>query len=385
MLRFFKDSCEKWFQLLEQQKVYTFAGGRLKVGDRKYSAIKNDYELTFDANSEIRPAADDDDIKSMSYNFTKIANLSTVEVNSTVDVLGIVRSATDCSEVVSQKMGGKVLHKRDLTLYDDSGYDVRLTLWGDKALADTAWHEGPIVACKGVVVGDYNGRTLGMRQSSNMAINPPIDEAMQLHQWRASGGDSAPSNSLSAAGTGGTTAALDQRISIASIKDDGLGMGEKPDYVSFKGTVTYIRHDNEPWYTACPSGNCNKKVLEGFNQMWNCEKCNQEFPTCTRRFILSLTMSDHSGQSWFSLFNDTAEQILGCTAEDLHQMKLNGDEAGYEAVFSKALFQTLIGKARIKQESVNDEMRVKSSIMKVDPINYSSECKQMIDAIDKYQ
>jgi replication factor A1 len=130
---FFKEACEKWFPILEEQQVYTFSGGRLKVGDRKFSTIKNDYELTFDANSEIKPVANDSEIKSMNYNFVKIATIANKEVNATVDILAIVRSATDCTELISTKLGGKVLHKRDLVLYDDSGFDIRLTLWGEKA------------------------------------------------------------------------------------------------------------------------------------------------------------------------------------------------------------------------------------------------------------
>ena len=44
----------------------------------------------------------------------------------------IVRSASECVELVSQKMGGKVLQKRDLVVFDDSNTEVRLTLWGEK-------------------------------------------------------------------------------------------------------------------------------------------------------------------------------------------------------------------------------------------------------------
>ena len=45
---------------------------------------------------------------------------------------GIVRGAAECVELTSQKLGGKILFKRDLTLYDSSNTEVRLTLWGDK-------------------------------------------------------------------------------------------------------------------------------------------------------------------------------------------------------------------------------------------------------------
>ena len=35
-------------------------------------------------------------------------------------------------ELISQKLGGKVLYKRDLTVFDASNTEVRLTLWGDR-------------------------------------------------------------------------------------------------------------------------------------------------------------------------------------------------------------------------------------------------------------
>lgn len=62
-------------------------------------------------------------------------------------------------------------------------------------------------------------------------------------------------------GGNGGSVAFDQRNTLASIKDDALGMSEKPDYITLKGAVTYVRHDNEPWYAACPNAGCNKKVV----------------------------------------------------------------------------------------------------------------------------
>lgn len=39
--------------------------------------------------------------------------------------------------------------------------------------------------------------------------------------------------------------------------------------------------------------------------------------------------------------------MLGKTAEELHQMKQAGDEAGYEEVFSDALFKTYVSRVII--------------------------------------
>jgi hypothetical protein len=64
---------------------------------------------------------------------------------------------------------------------------------------------------------------------------------------------------ISGGGSGGVDS-FEKRKEVASIKDEGLGLNEKPDYATIKATVNYIKHDNDCWYTACPTEGCNKKV-----------------------------------------------------------------------------------------------------------------------------
>ncbi len=94
-------------------------------------------------------------------------------------------------------------------------------------------------------------------------------------------------------------------------------------------------------------------------------------------------MADNSGSSWFSFFNETAEKLLGATADSLYEHKMQAD-GEYERTFANALFKTVVVKCRVKQEMVNDEYRVKSSAMKVDDLDFVAESKQMINAINKY-
>jgi len=69
----------------------------------------------------------------------------------TVDLCAYVNDASDVQEIISQKQGGKVLKKRDLTIMDQSGAEIKLTLWGEKAeSAEYPWHDKPICAFKGV-------------------------------------------------------------------------------------------------------------------------------------------------------------------------------------------------------------------------------------------
>lgn len=44
-------------------------------------------------------------------------------------------------------------------------------------------------------------------------------------------------------------------------------------------------------YQACPSKDCNKKVVDQQNGMYRCEKCDKEFPEFKYRLMLSVSQS----------------------------------------------------------------------------------------------
>jgi len=386
---FFKEACTKFYPILEEGKVYLFSSGRVKpVANKQYTSIKNDYELTFDERSDIRPVADDDDsIKSQQYNFIKINQINNIDPNQTIDVIGIVKSYSEVAEIVSTKLGGKSLTKRDINIVDSTGAEIRLTLWGDRASAPTKWEELPIIAVKSVKVGEFGGRSLSSLNNTVLSINPQVQEAFDLYQWRSQfPGGRIPDDvvvSLSSGMGERTTETFDKRKSISSLRDDGLGLSDKADYVTIKATVNYIKHDNDPWYAACTTPGCNKKVVENFGGGYRCEKCDKTIDNCIRRYILSLTLADDTGNAWFSIFNDEAVKLLGHTADELHNLKMEGLNDMYEEIFAKANFQTFVIKARVKQENVNGDMRMKNTVFKLDKVDYVSESKFMLEAINK--
>lgn len=72
--------------------------------------------------------------------------------------------------------------KRDIQLVDRSGQSVRLTLWGKQAETFEA-PNAPVVAFKGVKVGDFGGRSLSMFSNATMVVNPDITECHELRGW----------------------------------------------------------------------------------------------------------------------------------------------------------------------------------------------------------
>ena len=85
---------------------------------------------------------------------------------------------------------GKEFKKRELVIADDSGFQVRLTLFGNHAETFPCDQLNPIVAVNGGKVGDFGGRTLSVSYGSRMAVEPDIPRAHELKGWWDSDGHS---------------------------------------------------------------------------------------------------------------------------------------------------------------------------------------------------
>lgn len=392
---FFKEAVDKFYTMLQEGKVFTFSGGRLKLANAQFNTCKSNFEITFDQNSEIHLDNDAGDIKEQVYDFVKIANLEQFEANKNVDILAIVKHVGDPATLMSKK-SGQELTKCDFILIDDSDVEVNLTVWGEKAQrAPAEYANCPVVAFRRARVSDYGGKSLSA--SGPIHISPNVPQAFQLLEWwKAVGSTHGSSKSLSASsGGGGKMDSLAERKDIASIKGDNLGYaGDKPDWISFKGTVTFLKKDKEggAWYTACPNDKepCKNrfKVTQTTDGQWYCDKCLSTYATCVRRWIFSGTVADDTSSTWVSVFNEQAEVLLNATADQVYETTSSdmggGDQDKYDSFFSQATNTEWIFKCKVKNEMVQDEQRVKTSVYSLLPVDYVKESRDLLAALAKF-
>jgi replication factor A1 len=381
----FNDAVDKFYEILRPGNVFYFSGGKIKMANRKFSSVNNDYEITFDQHSEITPAQDDTQIQQMNYNFKKIAQIESLSADANIDVIGIVKNVGQVQEIMSK--AGKQLFKRDLSLVDDSNAEVKVTLWNERAQEDCSSWESNVLAIKGCRVSEYNGRSIGTVSSSSFTVNPAISEAGHLMNWYNTGGNTSQTKSLSiSAGGGGfgggSLGNFSERTVISDIKGKQLGFGQKPDYITIKGTVNFIKHDSGIYYQACTK--CQKKVVPDVAQNFNCEKCQTVYKTCENRYIMSIVVVDHTGSTWTTCFNDQGKIVLqGKTADEIAELRETNPMA-FEQVFKDALFKQYALRLRVKAESVQEELRVKAGVVNIEPINYVQESQDLLAAIAKY-
>uniref|UniRef100_A0AAQ6A5W9 Replication protein A subunit n=1 Tax=Amphiprion ocellaris TaxID=80972 RepID=A0AAQ6A5W9_AMPOC len=373
----FNNEVDKFFSLVEQGKVYYISKATLKVANKQYTTLKHEYEMTLHANSSIIPCDDSQGVPTLNCDFVPIAELENRDKDAIIDLIGVCKSAEDVSRITTKS--SREVSKRALSLIDTTGKVVTVTLWGEEAEKFDSSGQ-PVVAIKGARLSDFGGRSLSALFSSTVMVNPDIPEAFRLRAWYDQEGYAFDSQSLTETRSSVSGSRMNWKM-LSDVKSESMGHGEKADYFSCIATVVYIRKEN-CLYQACPSADCNKKVIDQQNGLYRCEKCNRDFPNFKYRLLLSANLADFGDNQWVTCFQETAEVLLGHSAETLGQLR-DTDEDALDEVFQKATFRTHIFKNRAKLETYNDESRVKVTVLEVLPVNHREYSRRLLSNIHK--
>ncbi|KAG0651899.1 Single-stranded DNA-binding p68 subunit [Hyphodiscus hymeniophilus] len=378
----FGDQADTLIETFQEGSVYYITSPcKVQLAKKQFSNLPNDYELVFERDTVVEKAMDQDNVPQVRYNFTSVNDLQSIEKDGTIDIIAVLKEVGNVDQIVS-KTTQKPYDKRELVLVDDSGYSVRFTIWGKQAVSFDANPES-IIAAKGVKVSDFGGRSLSLLSSGSMTIDPDIQEAHKLKGWYDSQGRTenfaSHSNMASAGAAGGNK---DPLKTVAQIREEQLGMSEEPAYFSVKATIVYIKQDSFS-YPACSNEGCNKKVVEGGDGTWRCEKCEANHPKPNHRYIMSINVNDHTGQLWLSCFDDTGRGVMGISADQLMELKEN-DTAAMEKAFEEANCKTWIFKCRAKMDNFQDQARVRYQVMNASPINFAMEANKLAALIKQY-
>ena len=71
----FNEIAEKWCEKIEENKVYTFANGQVKIANKRFTSIKNDFTIIFGNETEIKECGEDQAILKNGFCFTKLDDI----------------------------------------------------------------------------------------------------------------------------------------------------------------------------------------------------------------------------------------------------------------------------------------------------------------------
>ena len=100
----------------------------------------------------------------------------------TIDVIGIVQEKTQLTEI--NLKNGQVKDRRNITICDDSGSGIIVSLWSQNAIKDD-YKVGDILAIRGARVSDYSGRSLNSgEEHSKLFVNPDHERTSELEKYK---------------------------------------------------------------------------------------------------------------------------------------------------------------------------------------------------------
>ncbi|KZT49994.1 hypothetical protein CALCODRAFT_445085, partial [Calocera cornea HHB12733] len=218
-------------------------------------------------------------------------------------------------------------------------------------------------------------------------INPDLPDSHLLRGWYDAIGNTQAYRTFSSAAIAGAGAdrGLFNRSelrTIAMVKDENLGMGEKNDFFTIKASIIHVKQENFA-YTACRSEKCNKKVVQTSDGRWECISCGLTFDEPEYRYLLSISVADHTGQTWLSAFNDASEMVFEMKAGDLLSMK-NSDEAQFSRLMSNVRSKMYNFSCRARQDNYNDQTKVRYNINWITKLDYKTEIKALVDSMRVY-
>ncbi|KAG0477209.1 hypothetical protein HPP92_013612 [Vanilla planifolia] len=388
----FNEAANKFYPKFELGKVYYISKGTLRLANKQFKTVQNDYEMNLNESSIVEEVDGESTfIPETKYNFVKIDQLGPyVNGRELVDIIGVVQNVSTTMSV-RRKSNNESIPKREITLADDTNMTVTVSLWNDLAtnvgqelldMVDTA----PIIAIKALKVGDFQGLSLSSVTKSTVQVNPDLPETTQLRAWYDSKGKDASmapvgsSLNLSSTKTGQRSFYSD-RVYLAHITEDQTLGQDKPVFFSVKAYVSLIKPDQTMWYRACKT--CNKKVTDAIGSGYWCEACQKNADQCSLRYIMVMKASDSSGEAWFSVFNEQAEKIIGCTADELDRIKSEEGDEKFQKKLKEATWIPHLFRVSVAPSEYMSEKRQRITVRAQAPIDYTKEMSYMLEEISR--
>ena len=259
-----------------------------------------------------------------------------------------------------------------------------VTLWGEhchvagqelSTLRSENSH--PVLAIKGARVAEFNGKTVGTTSKSIVIVNPDIPEKLKLTQWFEKEGFHTSSPSLTTRYPSSPNQVKKKRTLL---EVQNILPSERAEWVSVQATITHIDPDNF-YYLACPllsdSKQCMKKLIKNSTNGWHCPKCEVDLSDCDYRYLLKLTLQDHTTSlESVVAFEDASTELLGIAAKDLHL--LSSDPSAIREIFSKVECTQFLLTLSIKMETFKDKPQLKVLIMRSEHVDFVAANKLLL-------
>jgi replication factor A1 len=379
---FFNETAEQFYNNLYNGKVYIVSGGNIRrVRNPKYNNTGNDLEISFDSHTKFNEVRDGKDIAKFYYNFIDFDEIEKKNDKDKVDVLAIVKDP-GVPRSITLRSGEEKLVK-DIELIDETGIVCSLTLWGAQA-NEIAPAGNEIVAFSELQVKEFKGKKFSYGYESRL-ITDDVSQSKKYLKLLAerNRGITVAKNISEFQPTKRVCKKVSQIESeVQALLHDNYANRETKLYYDINAQVTFIKDTIS--YPSCPNDNCKKKVIQNFEEKYECARCNQSYDEPFFRYIGTIRLSDDTGSIYATYVGDSGDKIFKQSCKEMMELKERD-----EMMFRKHLRSLYFSENRVKikaySEVYNGESRIKYMIQSFFPLNennhYANEVEQLLSML----
>jgi len=385
----FKKEVEKWCSVVQEGEVFTLTKGRVKFDNyQKKNAITmgHDSEL-------VLCSADKGSFVKVTYDFKSFAEIEKMEIDDSgpkkrVDTFCIVKSVGELQKFTAKN--DKEYTKRDVMCVDKSGIEMSVTMWGKNAEKYTPeeLHPGTVLILPQVSVSTFGGRSMSAQKVIQKFDDYP--EVMSMREWWENGGKNSEFKAVSADATirkRETTNFAIARREKKGMPPDGITYEESQkfggDWITVTGFINMIvlNQERAPWYLSEPEGKKKVTKLEGGGGYVTHTGATIQDYNC--RWLLRFKFADYTQSEWCSCFDREGNQIMGQTAKEMESL-FKTDFPKAERVFRDRQFSEWTASILCKQDTYNDQTRVRYQVNGIQEVDYVKDTERMMSEISDW-
>lgn len=379
----FNKAVDKFFNEISEGKVYEIKGGYVKINDKKFTTIKNDYKIVIDENSFISEKTDDGSIKENNLKIINISEIDKIPLYSIIDLCAIVLEVGE--KVIKHTRNGDQYMKK-IIIGDTSKYKIEFSLWRIHASIEVKVSDTILI--KNAKVGEFNGRNLSTFDETSITINPnnSIKEVKELNEFIQNfKGEfnelENKSNDKNSNGNFNNNDVFD-RVYIKDVLDSLDDITDVNTTSRITATVTQIMHNEKNFYQGCSDRNCKRKLqFDSENKIYTCPNCKKTYKEPTYYYTLSIRVKDASCEHWIDIFGKTAESIMKISGEEYKDFLNEGNKQKLKEISDSIEFKTFHFWVKPKLQMYSNISKKKLYAYKIEPIDEKNESKKLIKYI----
>uniref|UniRef100_A0A0K0G2W0 Probable replication factor A 73 kDa subunit (inferred by orthology to a C. elegans protein) n=1 Tax=Strongyloides venezuelensis TaxID=75913 RepID=A0A0K0G2W0_STRVS len=358
----FDDMVHKYDKLIELYSLYIIKGNNKAVipSIKNYNSTGHEYEIVIKNDVDVIKCEDSVPLPPQRINRVSLSKID-MFLGEYIDVIAVVHNMEEFVKVNDEN---RIFNKMRVSLVDESGSLVTLTIWGDSCNLFTKELLYKPLILKSLRVTESGG-IFNLIFGSPSKIIPPEDVGIFKHisDWYAKERCNIRiSNILSSPMTIIKNATI-HSVVVTYLKNNNIKEG----YFKVIGRIGRVR--GNLFYKACLQKNCRKKVVAQDGQ-YHCSKCNITSNKFKYVLLVIFQIYDHSGSQWLTAYDNVAERLLKRrTSEILSIIKTHGEFEGCNVVVSNIINTLHDFKVRFKVISYKGRAGAKCCCVDVKPVN----------------